>query len=218
VVKPAWHAVRRALAPLAVALRLEPGQARMAVMNAGEALRVRLELALFTIEGRFLTGHTLEADIPAGSSIELVEPVVVPDTLAVAGEVVASIDGQEIARDCAWPEPFRFHDFSPAGLHLRLEDGGLVLEADRAMKGVWLEAQGTTFADNFIDLMPRSARRVTFDFPPVRGVRVRALGCGSAHWLPAQASIRLEAPAAARPGSQARGLFLNGEAGINRPS
>jgi len=218
VVKPAWHAVRRALAPLALALRLEPGQARLAVMNAGEALRLRLELALFSIDGVSLAGHTLEADIPADSSIEFVEPVVVPDTLAVVGEVTAWIDGQEIARDCAWPEPFRFHDFSPAGLHLRLEGGGLVLEADRAMKGVWLEAQGTTFADNFVDLMPRSARRVTFDFPPMRGVRVRALGCGAAHWQPTQASIRLEAPAAGRPASLARGLFLKGEAETTRPS
>jgi len=57
-----------------------------------------------------------------------------------------------------------------------------------------------------------------FDFAPVRGVRVRALGCGSAHWLPAQASIRLEAPAAARPESQAHGLFLRGGAGTTRPS
>jgi beta-mannosidase len=35
--KPAWHAVRRALAPLAVAVRLEPGQATLAVMNGGMA-------------------------------------------------------------------------------------------------------------------------------------------------------------------------------------
>jgi beta-mannosidase len=218
VVKPAWHAVRRALAPLAVALRLEPGQARVAVMNAGAASRVRLELALFSIDGGFLAASTLQAEVPADSSIELVEPVLVADALAVVGEVVASVDGHEIARDCAWPEPFRFHDFAPAGLQLRLEGGGLVLEADRPMKGVWLDAQGTTFADNFIDLMPRSARRVRFDFPPARGVRVRALGCGSIHWLPTQASIRLEAPAAARPASQAQGLFLKGEAGTTRPS
>ena len=132
--------------------------------------------------------------------------------------IVASVDGQEIARDCAWPEPFMFHEFDPAVLQLRLEGGSLVLEADRAMKGVWLQAQGTTFTDNFIDLMPHSARRVRFDFPPTRGVRVRALGCGSIHWLPTQASIRLEAPAAARPDSQAQGLFLKGEAGITRPS
>ena len=140
--------------------------------------------------------------------------------IANAGELASfsPIDGREIGRDCAWPEPFRFHDFSPAGLQLRLDGGSLVLQADRPMKGVWLEAQGTSFADNFMDLMPHSARRVMFDFAPVRGVRVRALGCGSAHWLPAQASIRLEAPAAARPDSQAQGLFLKGEAGITRPS
>jgi len=186
-------------------------------MNAGDASRVRLELALFSIDGAFLARRTLEADVPADSSFELVEPVVVADTLAVVGEVVACIDGQEIARDCAWPEPFRFHDFSPAGLQLRLEGGGLVLEAERAMKGVWLEAPGTAFADNFIDLMPRSARRVMFDFAPMRGVRVRALGCGSARWLPTQPSIRLEAPLATRPESPGRGLFLK-EEGSTRPS
>jgi beta-mannosidase len=52
-VKPAWHAVRRALAPLAVALRLEAGQARLAVMNGGvDDVAPTLQLRVFTLDGR----------------------------------------------------------------------------------------------------------------------------------------------------------------------
>jgi beta-mannosidase len=216
--KPAWHVVRRALAPLSVALRLESGAARLAIMNAGPAVQVRLELGVFSLDGRLRATHRLELDVLGNQSTELVEPVVAIDGGAVVGELVAYVDGREVARDCAWPEPYKSHDFSPAGLQLAMEDRGLVLQADRPMKGVWLEAQGTRFADNFIDLMPHSARRVECEFTPMRGVCVRALGCGSRLWKAPESSTRLEEPAMARQAWQEAGGFLHGGMGSTRSS
>ncbi len=34
----------------------------------------------------------------------------------------------------------------------------LRLQADRPVKGLWLQARGVSFADNFIDLMPGEPR------------------------------------------------------------
>ena len=217
-VKPAWHAVRRALAPLAVALRLEPGSARLAVMNARQATHVRLELRLFSLGGRLLAEHALESDVPGDSTLEITQSLESIGETAVVGELVATLDGQEVSRDCAWPEPFKFHDFAPADLRLAVDGAGLVLEVDRPMKGVWLEAQGARFADNFLDLMPHAPRRVEFDVMPTRGVRVSALGCGTHVWMPTGSSIRLEEPATARRAWHAPGGFLQGGMGTTRSS
>jgi len=218
VVKPAWHAVRRALAPLAAALRLEPGGARACLMNATQGQRVRLELRLFSLDGRCFAEHAVGADVPENSSVELVLPVQAFDASAVVGELIVCVDGREIARDCAWPEPYKFHEFAPAGLRLAIEGRCLVLEADRPMKGIWLAAQGTRFDDNFIDLMPQAARRVAFDRPHTGGVSVRALGCGTQVWTPAEPAIRLEQPAAPRRAGPVSTGFVQEGMGTTRSS
>ncbi len=187
-VKPAWHAVRRALAPVAVALRLQHGSARVAVMNAREATHVQLRLRIHALDGRVLADHALEADVPAGSSIEITQSLASIAESDVVGEAVATIDGHEVSRDCAWPEPYRFHDFSQPGLRASLDGNGLVLQVERPMKGLWLEAPGTRFDDNFLDVMPHSPRRVQFDVAPTPGVRMTALGCGAPWWTPSGSS------------------------------
>jgi beta-mannosidase len=217
-VKPAWHAVRRALAPLAAALRLEPRQARACLMNATQATRVILELRLYSLGGQCVAEHVLGAEVPEGSSVEFLLPTGSVDTSVVVGELVVRVDGHEAARDCAWPEPYKFHDFAPAGLRLAIEERHLTLEADRPMKGLWLDAPGTRFGDNFIDLTPQSMRRVEFDLPPTRGVNVRALGCGPQVWMPAESAVRFEEPAGARRAWQESRGFVLGEMGTTRSS
>jgi len=216
-VKPAWHAVRRALAPLAVALRLEPGTARLAVMNARQATHLRLQLRLFSLGGRLLAEHVLEAGVPGDSSTEVMQAFDPLDDQAVVGELVASHEGEEVARDCAWPEPYRFHDFAPADLRVAFEGSHLTLQVARPMKGLCLEAPGTRFDDNFIDLMPGSARRVGFDVLPAQGVRLRALGCGVQAWtLPGPDQPRESARML--DGQQDREGFLCGGMGTTRSS
>ena len=176
-VKPAWHAIRRSLGTVAVAARLEAGGIRLAVMNsAAEARALRLQLRVFTPDGRQLFDTSIEATAPASGTYETV------NAWASTGEpVVAELraldaaDGAELARDCAWAEPFKFHPWGGARIEIRAAEGGLVVQADRPVKGLWLQAAGVRFADNFIDLVPGEPRLVAVEGPPLSAVHVMAL-------------------------------------------
>ena len=174
-VKPAWHVIRRALAPLAVSLRLEPGVARLAVMNAGPPRPVKLALRVFSLDGRCLHQHQLDTAAPAHASTEHQAPL--PDfDEATVGELRAfDADGHESARDCAWPEPFRFHHFAAARPRFRLDAATLHVEVDAPLKGLWLQAPGTRFEDNFVDLMPQAPCRVALHGAPLQTLRWSAL-------------------------------------------
>ena len=179
--KPAWHAVRRALAPLAVAVRLEAGGARLALMNGGSAAaEVQLALRVFALDGRLLTEAGVTQRVGASASVETV--LTLPDfNEPVAAELRAldPRDGRELARDCAWTEPFRFYRLGEARLVIERDGEALRLSTDRPVKGLWLRADGAgpglDLADNFIDLMPGPARHVTTAGPLPAALRAVAL-------------------------------------------
>ncbi|MFN3302718.1 MAG: glycosyl hydrolase 2 galactose-binding domain-containing protein [Roseateles sp.] len=164
VVKPAWHAVRRALSPLAVAVRLEAGQARLAVMNGGTTAReLRLALRVFALDGRLLAEAEVAMRAEAGTSWESTQTLPALDGPVVAElRALDAAGGQELARDCAWTEPFRFYRLGDARLTAAREGRALLVTADLPVKGLWLQADGVTLADNFIDLVPGAPRRVAF--------------------------------------------------------
>jgi beta-mannosidase len=176
-VKPAWHVIRRALATVAVAARLEAGAARLALMNsAPEGLAVRLQLRVFTLAGQRLVDTTVDAIAPGSATFEtthalptLTEPVV------AELRALDAAHGSEIARDCAWTEPFKFHALGGARIDVRAAEGGLRIEADRPVKGLWLHAADARFADNFIDLVPGEPRLVAVGGEPLPAVHVVAL-------------------------------------------
>jgi len=158
-VKPAWHAVRRALSPLAVAVRLEAGLARMAVMNGGlDACALTLQLRVFALDGRELASARIEQAVPAATSREATQPLPGWDEPVVAELCALAPDGAELARDCAWTEPFRFYRLGGARIDIGHDGQALLLGCDRPVKGLWL--QGATLDDNFIDLVPGAPRRV----------------------------------------------------------
>lgn len=162
-VKPAWHAVRRALAPLAVAVRLEAGQARLAVMNGGlAACAPMLQLRVFAMDGRPLVSIRLTQEVPASASVETTQPLPDFDEPVVA-ELCALDPGddRELARDCAWTEPFKFYRLGAARIDIAADGQALLLSSDRPVKGLWLAGNGLALADNFIDLVPGAPRRVT---------------------------------------------------------
>ena len=175
-VKPAWHVVRRALAPLAVAVRLEAGQARMAVMNAGTAgLALMLQLRVFALDGRLLADTRDQQEAPASTSIETLQPLPAFDGPVVAELCALDADGRELARDCAWTEPFRFYRLGGARIGVQVDGQALLLSADRPVKGLWLAGNGLALEDNFIDLVPGAARRVQARIALPKVVRVAAL-------------------------------------------
>jgi len=160
-VKPAWHAVRRALAPLAVAVRLEAGQARLAVMNGGlEGLMLTLRLRVFALDGRQLASTRVAQQVAASASVETVQALPAFDGPVAAELCALDEQGRELARDVAWTEPFRFYGLSGARIEVRVEGQDLLLDTDRPVKGLWFAGNGLALDDNFIDLMPGSSRRV----------------------------------------------------------
>lgn len=183
--KPAWHAVRRALAPLAVAVRLEAGQARMAVMNGGTAgLALMLQLRVFALDGRLLADTRDQQEAPASTSIETLQPLPAFDGPVVAELCALDADGRELARDCAWTEPFRFYRLGGARIGVQVDGQALLLSADRPVKGLWLAGNGLALEDNFIDLVPGAARRVQARIALPKVVRVAALDHAAWHLPP----------------------------------
>ncbi len=175
--KPAWHAVRRALAPVAVAVRLEAGQARLAVMNGtAQPRELTLQVRVFGWDGQPLDELSTPQRVSALACCETTLPLpaftvpVVVELCAVDASSAGDAAGGLVARDCAWTEPFRFHRLGPAQLQLAWQGDALSLAVDRPVKGLWLQGEGLAFADNFIDLVPGAPRQVR-----VQGTRPAAL-------------------------------------------
>lgn len=162
VVKPAWHAIRRALAPVSVAVRLAGRVAVGWVMSDRDtALPLHLSLTLHTLSGECVHEADLELSALANGSTEF-QFALPANGVPLVARVRASSAGALVCSDTAWPEPYKFHTLAPAGLSVQREraTSTLVFSAERPAKGVWLQAPGMVFGDNFFDLVPGQAHRV----------------------------------------------------------
>lgn len=190
--KPAWYAVRRALAPLAVAVRRDlPGALAGAssacaawAMTGAQAWAGRARWTLHTLAGDVVDQHDAPLALSAHTSTELTPPPrwrAEPDraliaTLALHGE------GAHHGRDAcssAWPEPLRWHRLADPQVRATVESDAtgrpsLVLQVARPAKGVWVEVPGGVLADNFVDLLPGVPLRVSLR--PGQGDARAALG------------------------------------------
>ncbi|MGM9489048.1 glycosyl hydrolase 2 galactose-binding domain-containing protein [Ideonella sp. YS5] len=176
-VKPAWHTIRRALATVAVAARLEAAGVRLAVMNsAAEPRAIKLQLRVFSLSGRSILDTSIDCIAPASVTFETLHalPALAEPVMAELRAIDAD-GGAEIARDCAWAEPFKFHRHGGARIDVQATDAGLRVVADLPVKGLWLHADGARFLDNFIDLVPGEPRLVAIEGGPLAAVHVVAL-------------------------------------------
>lgn len=166
--KPAWHTVRRAMAPLACAARRGTSGVAAWAMHAGaQPLAVQARWRLHTADGDTVDDVTTGVTLAANATTELVPPPswsAEPDRPLVASLVLADTAGGTVARAHAWPEPYRWHRFPDPGLQIATDaDGCVTVQAERPAKGVWLElpeVPGARFEDNFLDLLPGEARRL----------------------------------------------------------
>jgi len=161
-VKPAWHAVRRALAPLSVAVRQGADGLRVWVMSSlAEDTPLTLSLQLHDLQGELLGRTRIELVAGANGTTEADVALALPEAHVVATAQLH--DGARlVSSDSAWPEPFRFRDFPDAGLQARREGQAWWLSVRRPLKGLWLSAPGVRFDDNFIDLVPGTPVRVGY--------------------------------------------------------
>jgi beta-mannosidase len=117
---------------------------------------------VYGLDGQLLAEERTVALAPACGATELVQALSLPDEPVVAElRALDPRSSEEIARDCAWTEPFRFYRLGGARITIDRAGTTLKLSADRPVKGLWLDAdEGVTFADNFIDLVPGAPRCV----------------------------------------------------------
>jgi beta-mannosidase len=156
VVKPAWHTIRRALAPISVALRVSGTQASGWISSdRSHSQTLHLKLFAFALSGETLYQDSQDLSAIANGCTNF--EFLLPDFgQPVVGQVTAHAYGKLLASDTAWPEPFRFHHFASGGLSVISDpaSGTLTLQSQHPVKGIWLAAPGMEFSDNFLDLMP----------------------------------------------------------------
>jgi beta-mannosidase len=189
--KPAWFTIRRALAPLACAVRRDghAGTAQAwAVNTRPNCERVELQALwqLLSLDGLVVDRQQARIEL-AGDGVT---PLAVPPAWCTpdpAGQPLLAVltllapeGGAVVTSAMAWPEPLRAWRFPDPELRVVVEPGPqagsstLLLEVRRPAKGVWLDAPEAHLADNFLDLLPGPARRVVAR-GPLDGLLVRCL-------------------------------------------
>ncbi len=178
--KPAYHAIRRELAPVAIQARRDGEHLSAWIASSlGADQPAQVHLDVLTLGGERLQTHAW----PVTAAANAVTPLDLADlTLPSAGIAVLRllVSGQERSRAALWPEPLKYHDLPDPGLTATVTGSTLTLRAERPARGVWIDAGAHAPRDNHLDLMP--GETVTLPLPAdvtAASVTVRAAGSGA---------------------------------------
>jgi len=183
--KPAYYAMRRVLAPIAVAVKREHFDwsvvhARVPDTSGYEVwvASVKQQDILATVELRFIsikTGKEIK-DKVVKKDIRLVPNGTTDVTSGTIDNrheephVVAVriwIDGEIVSRDVDWPQPLKYLDFEDRGLEVIPHGDTITVRAKKPTKGlVFEERSGVLVHDSAIDVVPGDEQII----------RVRGLG------------------------------------------
>ncbi|WP_412030152.1 glycoside hydrolase family 2 protein [Deinococcus yunweiensis] len=177
--KPAYHSIKRELAPLAVQAR-RSGDTLSAWVVSSElqdhVLEVRLDV--YRLGGEQVMAHhfTVRAAANAVTLLDLAAMSVPADQVAFLRLFTAD---HELSRAALWPEPLKHHEVPDPVLWVRLDGRRLSIETTRPARGVWIEAAALRPSDNHLDLLPGERVIVTLsgDIDPT-DICVRAVGGG----------------------------------------
>ncbi|QDS77809.1 hypothetical protein FKW77_005818 [Venturia effusa] len=180
--KPAYYAMRRVLAPVAIAVKREHHDwsvvhARPAkkspwecwvVSNKLEELTARVELRFVSIEsGKDIKRPIRKTDVkitPNGTT-NVFEGII--DNETEEPHVLAAriwVNNQLLSRDCDWPQPFKYLDFSDRGVEVNQVDDmdSIVIRVKKPTKGlVFEEREGVFIEDSALDLVPGDEQTVS---------------------------------------------------------
>lgn len=184
--KPAYYAMARTLAPLAVGIRREHHDwsvthARQPVSQSWElwAVSSRLEEVIADIELRFVSvesGRDIKEKIvrrsvrlqPNGTTDVLKGYL---DNVADEPHVLAArmwVKGQLVARDTDWPQPLKYLPFHARGLEIRGDHEKLHVAVERPVKCLVLEERlDCHLSDSAIDVIPGDDQVIN-----VRGLKI----------------------------------------------
>jgi beta-mannosidase len=156
---PAFWPVRRAFAPLTVALAVEEGQVKVFGVNEGPAWRGELRWGLLKLAGGYPRDLTATVELPANSStllgaFDLAEWQRLGETTHCAFALLTK-DGREVARDKLLLPFFKEVQWPPATVKVLRKGDQVVLSSDTFAWRVCLDLDGeTALPDNFFDVYP----------------------------------------------------------------
>lgn len=178
--KPAYYAMRRVLAPVAVAVKRAHHDwsvvhARPAKTSAFECWVVssKTQSLNATVELRFIsiaTGKQIkdslikkDVEIVANGTTDLFKGVL--DNEKEEPHVLAAriwIDGEIVSRDVDWPQPLKYLDFADRGVDISFESSRIKVKSDKPIKGlVFEEREGVLINDSALDVVPGDEQVVT---------------------------------------------------------
>ena len=178
--KPAYYAMRRALAPIAVAVKRAHhdwsiDHARPAKTSDYECwVSSTLTLdTLATIELRYIsiaTGRDTrdacvvqDVHIVANGTTEILSGTI--DNTCEESHVLAArvwVDGNIVSRDADWPQPLKYLDFGDRGLEIALHDSEVRVRTRGPIKGLVIdERDGVVLGDSGLDIVPGDERVIS---------------------------------------------------------
>jgi beta-mannosidase len=194
--KPAYSAIARELAPIAIGVRRGLEGYRQndwvelwAVNGRAQRWGGALEIKLYDLYG-LVDQEQRPVVLEAGGVTELSSFKLHHPHLIVSARL---LDDQGVqARASAWPEPFKYLHQPDPGLQIAASQDGVRLRVQHPLKGlhlevkgIHLEADGITFEDNHIDLFPGEERLVRAKGLGGKTVQARYLQSGMGRvWQP----------------------------------
>ena len=180
--KPAYYAIKRALAPLAVGVKRthydwSVSHARRPSTSRYECWVASSKVAdvVADVEIRFISiasGTDVKervvkenVRILANGTTQILRGII--DNVGEEPHVVAArlwIEKQVVARDVDWPQPFKYLDFGNRGVHVAQEGHELRVTAARPTKGLVVEERdGVCLSDSALDVVPGDEQIVRVD-------------------------------------------------------
>ena len=171
--KPAYYAISRALAPLAIAVQREHQD--WSVTHARPSKTTNFELWVSsslqkktkaTVELRFISvgsgaeikSTVMKKDIEIGANGAT---NILSDTINNMKEephVLAArlfVDGKVVSRDMDWPQPYKYLSFEDQGLSVAFHGHKMHVTSRKPVKGlVFEEREGVLLSDSSLDIAP----------------------------------------------------------------
>lgn len=185
--KPAYYAVARVLNPVAVGVRREhhdwsithaqpPKTSKYelwVVSSLQKTVSGKVELKFLSVDtGREIRERIVRenVDIVPNGTTNLITDGVIDHTVDAEPHVLAArlwVDGEIVARDVDWPQPFKYLDFADRGLEVkRVSEASnqqvFQISTERPVKClVFEERDGVKYSDSAMDIVPGDVQTVT---------------------------------------------------------
>ena len=178
--KPAYYAMSRVLAPVAVAVKREHQD--WSVRHARPAKSSKFELWVAsnlqkpltaTVELKYISIRTgaevkpavvkKDVEVVANGTTDILNGIV--DNVKEEAHVLAArlfINGEVVARDMDWPQPYKYLSFGDRGVEVSFHGHKMHVKCEKPVKGlVFEEREGVLVSDSALDVAPGDEQIVT---------------------------------------------------------